>query len=960
MLLLLSSIASAQSYFFKEYNVSDGLPFVQVSTICQDEKGYLWTGGYGGLSKFDGNVFKNFNKEDGLSSTLINTINLDSENRLWIGTSKGLNFKQNDSIHTFPPLFNHPISLISSDSDQVYIASKNSIYTISDLKIADTLNLPKEKSIHSLLIRNDTLWIGTNSGLYFSTEKSQLDSLVVYDGINIQCLYQDNDTMYVGHSRGFCKISPSDTVFHNYKSGLIGSGVSAIYRIDDGAIWLATEFGINEYDNNRFKLINVGEHRGSNQIIHFYRDREDNIWICTMYGLYKTSGNAFKNYSFADGLMSSFIFQIQKDKQNNLWIGTRNDGIYKYNEESFYHYNTNHGLLSNSAKAVMPIGDSVFVGTNKGLSIFYKNKFKNHKVIDDISISPTNVIYQSSDKCIWLGSNDHLLKLKNNGDLDVIKDIPVEGQVWAIYEDKHKTIWVGTYQGGLYRIAGDSIEFVNPLWGIDNDNVLGITEDGDENLWFATFEGILKWNRKTNTTQSFNTKHGLNSYLIYTIVYDSTKNKIWAGTNQGITEIDLNGDSKYPTIINLGRNDGFTGVECNTHGTYLDSNGVIWFGTVNGLISFDQSNYRNNDKPNLIHINKTSIYYKDTLLQNNAVLPYFQNNISFDYIGLCLSNPSKVRYQYRLVGSSNEWTPPITETKAVFSSLEPGKYIFQVKSMNNSGIWNSSPIEFAFTISPPYWQTWWFRITLAGSIIALVSFIFYYRVQQINNKNELARRFDQMKLQALRAQMNPHFLFNSLNSIQHFINSNEKREANKYLSKFAKLMRLTLDNSKKQGVSIFDEINALELYLELEKLRFEDKFSFEINVDSNIDLETTYIPSMLIQPFIENSIIHGFNQIKYKGKITVAIGKAEEHIICSINDNGIGREASRIKQSQSVLKKRHESAGLTLTTERLNTFNEYYKEQLKVDISDLTNESGEPQGTSVVLTIPIINLFKLN
>ena len=936
------------------------MPFVQVSTICQDSKGYLWTGGYGGLSKFDGTSFTNFNKEDGLSSTLVNSVKLDYLNRLWVGTAKGLNYIKNDTLFQFTDLNDHVINEVNTDASHIIAVSDHSIFLINEDSIIDTISLDKETNITATLIRKDTVWIGTKNGLFYSDLlNNKLDSIGKFSGIQVYCFYDDSSSIYIGHTRGFCKLSANDTSTFNYKNGLIGSGVTAIHRVDKNSIWLATEFGINEFNDNKFKLINVGAHNGSNKVISFYKDREDNTWLGTMYGLFKTSGNAFKNYSFSDGLMSSFIFQIQRDHKNQLWIGTRDDGIYRYANGSFYHYTQNHGLLSNFAKSVMPIGDSIFIGTYKGLSILYKNKFTNYKSLNNTNLDAVNVIYHDPNGNIWLGGDNKLIKLGRNN-IQNIQKFDLDGNVWALHTDSMNRLWIGTYQGGLFRLSKDSIENMNEKWSLDNDNFLGITQDNKGNLWFATFEGILKWNSKTDSISHYTSKNGLNSSLVYTIVYDSVYQKIWAGTNQGITQIDLSKNTEYPSIINLGVNDGFTGVECNTHGTYLDSNGIIWFGTVNGLISFDQEAYKQNNKPNLLHITKTSLFYKDTLLNNNSTLEYYQNNLGFEYKGICLSNTDKVFYQYRLVGFNNQWSPPVKETKTNYSNLNPGDYVFEVKSMNNSGVWNSTPTRFHFTIASPYWKTWWFKIILGIAFIGTVSLIFFLRVQQLNNKNMLARRFDQMKLQALRAQMNPHFIFNSLNSIQHFINSNEKREANRYLSKFAKLMRLTLDNSKKQGVSLTAELNALTLYLELEKLRFEDKFIFEIEVENDVEQDSTIIPSMLIQPYIENAILHGFNKLNRLGEIQIHIKKEQNHIVCSITDNGIGRDASRALQLKSQIKRNHQSAGLTLTSERLSTFNEYYKEQLKVDISDLKNELNEPTGTLVVLSIPIINLLRLN
>jgi sensor histidine kinase YesM len=280
-----------------------------------------------------------------------------------------------------------------------------------------------------------------------------------------------------------------------------------------------------------------------------------------------------------------------------------------------------------------------------------------------------------------------------------------------------------------------------------------------------------------------------------------------------------------------------------------------------------------------------------------------------------------------------------------------------VKSCNNEGIWTIDAAEFSFAISPPFYKTWWF---ILGSVIFVVGslvLVFRIRLNQLNKKQKA--KFEQevevskAELKALRAQMNPHFVFNSLNSIQHYILNSKSEEAAKYLNKFAKLIRLILNNSDKPTVTINEDMEALILYLELEKMRFENKFDYSIEVSSEIDGDYDEIPPMLIQPYIENAILHGINPKTGNGHITIRLGLVNQYIKISVIDNGIGREASKSLKSLHASTK-HKSLGMKITKDRLRLLNSMQQSNLSVNITDMYNAEKKAVGTQVDLYIPYV------
>jgi two-component sensor histidine kinase len=409
-------------------------------------------------------------------------------------------------------------------------------------------------------------------------------------------------------------------------------------------------------------------------------------------------------------------------------------------------------------------------------------------------------------------------------------------------------------------------------------------------------------------------------------------------------------------LTSFGKQEGFAGVECNTNGMWEDKNGTMWFGTVNGLIKHEPFNFKKNHTENVLNIQNIKLVNEDTLLDDQTELPSNYNTLAFYYRGVCLTNPDKVLYEKKLEGLEKNWSPPSNEDYSKYANLAPGKYTFRVKSSNNEGLWSNNEASFSFRIKPPFYLTWWFLLLTAFLVFALFYGIFMARIFNIKRqqKAELDRKVEMSKveLKALRSQMNPHFIFNSLNSIQHYIFNSKSDEAIKYLSKFARLVRIILNNSEKPTVTVGEDLEALKLYLELEQMRFEDKFDYEITVDPSVDIDYDIMPPLLMQPYVENAILHGLNPMSEKGKLMIRLDSKNNFLICTIIDNGIGREkAAEIKRTMPFSK--HRSLGMKITEERLKILNEINSSRLSVNICDLKDENGMPAGTKVELFVPL-------
>lgn len=977
LLILLAARAGAQQYNFKNYSVENGLPYVQIFAMYQDSKGYLWSGGYGGLSKFNGKTFKNYSPKNGLANHYVNAIIEDQFHFITVGTIDGLSVidKIDGQVSNYYVKDGLPSNYVTSfclDPRIGLWTGTNKGLCIWDGKKVLQIPFFKDYNISCLSYSEKYgVLIGTNKGLYREVAHMQSFELLI-DSANVTSLsrFTSDNKIYVGTDNGLYLLDmnkKTKNIFH-VNNGLIDENITSVLYQKNGIVWIGSKSGLISFNGKEFSYYNISYDNNSNHIRTLLTDYEDNLWIGTHSGLYKFRGKGFTVYDRQNGLGGAFIYQIIRDSKKNLWLGTESNGVYKFSEGFFKNYSTKEGLSDNKVSCILPMDDgSIWFGTDKGISVLKNESFQNIQSGNGFKLqAPINCFYKDSKNLIWIGGKNGLCSMKKKGNsyettyykLPAISIDNNGYDTWSILEDSKGAIWAGTYLVGLFKLEGNefkrqSISSPEPV-----TTALDLCKDDEGNIYAATMNGILIFNPNKHSYKIISEKDGLSSELVYTIGITKDHHYLWAGTNQGINRIDLK-KLNYGTIdvISYGKTDGFSGVESNTHGIYEDSDSSIWFGTVNGLIKYIPKEFVQNDNLPKTNITKIKLSFKDTLLKNGSVLPYSLNNISFDFIGICLTNPEKVLYTYKLEGFDKTWSPYTDINFVKYDNLPPGKYTFKVKSCNNEGIWNIEATEFAFEVRPPFYKTWWF--VLGGIIIVVGSIILIFRIRlnQLNKKQK--EKFEQdveiskAELKALRAQMNPHFVFNSLNSIQHYILNSKSEEAAKYLNKFAKLIRLILNNSDKPTVTINEDLEALTLYLELEKMRFENKFDYAIKIDHEIDGDYDEIPPMLIQPYIENAILHGINPKSGNGHITIKIGLINQFIKISVIDDGIGRDASRaLKNLQPAYK--HKSLGMKITKERLKILNTIQQSNLSVNITDLYNTQKEPLGTQVDLFIPYI------
>ncbi|MEO6303504.1 MAG: histidine kinase, partial [Bacteroidia bacterium] len=556
-----------------------------------------------------------------------------------------------------------------------------------------------------------------------------------------------------------------------------------------------------------------------------------------------------------------------------------------------------------------------------------------------------------------------------------VKEGLLHPRLTCLHYDKQGRIWYATENNGIGYVENDKLKkpFFTGNINLPASSIRCFTEDKNGYLWagtggdgllcFPLYQGDLKLKKYDHTK-------GLTSSNIYLLSCDNNNN-LFVGSETGLDYLYLDKEREPIKIKHYSKGEGFTGIETCQGSVYKDADGTIWFGTINGLTKYNPANLVKNENEPVTNITDVKLFnttiskteYKNFTGDWNTIsgleLPYDQNNLSFDFNGINFSNPEAVKYQWKLEGADKVWSPITAQHNINYSNLGAGDYTFMVKACNEDGVWNKQPVIFKFHISPPFWKRWWFIILIIVISFTGVFTVFKWRVNRITakateeqKKLQLEKEVVELEQKALRLQMNPHFIFNALNSIQSQIGTDNEQAARYYLAKFSRLMRQILDNSRNTTITLEEEVNTLENYLLIEKFCNGDRFDYKITIDEKIEKDYLKIPPMLLQPFIENAIKHGLKYIDGKnGLIEVNFTEKENILECLVTDNGIGRVKAE-ELNKNSKETYHKSTALLVTQERLDLLKE--NDDLKsLEIIDLYDEQGNAMGTKVIVRIPL-------
>lgn len=1000
----------SQQYNFHNYSVKDGVAQSQVYSLLQDSRGYLWMGTRGGgLSRYDGINFKTFSVNDGLINNYIFCIKEDQEHNIWIGTNNGLSKYNGISFTNFLP-FKDSVQVWIQELDidakgRKWLATNTGVLLLENNKFMNITDLIKEKRtvINSILVdKSGAIWYGNGEGLFKIVENNLKYTLVKFDksqGLiknSITCIKQDkNGNIWIGTYGDGAYVYDGKKFFRiDYNLELYKQTVLDIYFDTHDNVWFGTlSHGVAEYntDAKTFSWLTENEGLSNNHIQCIIQDKSENYWFGSSGGgVCNYFGKQFTNYDKSSGLAGNFIYSIFRDSKNRLWIGTSDKGLSVFDSSRFYTYNAINGFSDVKVKAINEDNNGIlYFGTDgEGVFEFNGNEFK---AVEGLTKKYIRAIIKDKNGNLWVATaGTGLFKLTINAEKNKLQNYSTEdgllhNRITCLYYDKQGRLWYGTENNGIGIVVNDVVQkrFFSRKDGLQSNTIRCMTEDESGYLWIGTagygiasfplYQGDFKIN-------CYDFTKGLTSSNIYLLTSDN-QNNLFVGTETGLDYIILDKGRNPVEIKHYSKGEGFTGVETCQNAVFKDNDGTIWFGTINCLSKYNPANLVKNKNEPITRINEVELFYipiskttyngfvGDWNNINYMDLPYNQNHLTFDFSAINFSNPEAVRYQWKLEGFDKEWSPVSKNHSILYSNLGAGDYTFLVKACNEDGIWNKEPVRLSFHISAPFWLKWWFIVLIVITVSGLVFYVFKWREHRITAKaNEEQKKLQlekdvvELEQKALRLQMNPHFIFNALNSIQSQIGNNNEQVARYYLAKFSRLMRQILDNSRNATISLEEEVSTLENYLLIEKFCNGDRFDYKIIVDTNIEKDFVKIPPMLLQPFIENAIKHGLKYLdsnpdpvtgqSKRGTIEVEFKEINNVLECSVVDNGIGRLKSE-EMNKTSKETYHKSTALLVTQERLDLL-KLDKNILSLEILDLYDEKGKASGTKVILRLPVV------
>ncbi|MGI8951006.1 MAG: ligand-binding sensor domain-containing protein [Chitinophagaceae bacterium] len=947
----------------------------QVLNVEPDKKNNLWVSTEEGLSFFkrQKNEFINFKHKDDDTSSLKtdnnNALLTDEQNNEWVTTSAGLyrfnaqlhyTYIQLDAQSRFAKKTQLQIFGLYVDVQKKYWAyAQNYLFRLNKDKVAiDTFASPAGFIVTFYQDKKGNYWAGTfQNGLYrFNSTTGKFTQVSpVSKSITIFSIAEWRDKnnfswLAIGADNGLILLDPVTQKSFQYMHDALnnfsvsGNEVYKVYTDKQNILWLATNKGVSYIEPSK-QLIetwripaeqknNYTEDAG--YMYSFFED--DSSYLMTNWshvGLYEFDKNGLLIKIIptlypqgSDSLRNSAsqAFSIVKDKQKNYWFSV-NAGLVQFN------------MQHHTYQLYQPPGNDLLAG------------FRNIAVLNDTAWfirtrnNGGNGIYVFNPEQKKFTAHYYIVCCKNC----------LPANLMAMIVTKKGEIFTTPRNNRLYQYDAKTNSFVASVINNLNANISStfdcFAEDKQGNIWIGMANGLIQYNPLSkNIIHDFTTHPMLGGVAIQQICIDDDEN-IWMSTESGLYCLLHN----RKNIFNFNAGDGLPN---NSLLGFLTKgkDGNIYCGAEGYVIKFNPKKLLQNTSAGIKTFfseagteNKNIPFNISSDNNKKITLTPHQNIFSVDFAVLNFDNAESNRYYYKLDGAMKEWKEN-ENGHLTFYNLPAGKYTLHVQGGNKYGERFAGEDELMIEVQPHWWQTTWFILLLVVVVVASTIMLIRRRFQQVKKAAELKQKIAETEMIALRAQMNPHFIFNCLSSIDNLIQTNEKEKATTYLARFAKLIRAILENSKTNSIPCWKDLETLKLYVELEELRWDKKISYQLNIAPEILQGDYKVPPMIIQPYVENAIHHGLLNKEYGSRQLLIDVKAENNCInYLIEDNGIGRK--KAIEYKLLNKLNHQSMGLDITSKRINLFNQ--NNNGNITITDLYNENSEAAGTRV--TISLIN-----
>lgn len=958
ILLLLFTAAchltgDAQGYSFTQYNIKEGLAGSTVYCTAQDTDGFMWFGTETGLSRFDGSRFRNFTTADGLPTNEILKVFCDSRDRVWLSLFKNdLCYYYKGNIHN---RYNDSVLKNLHMTDiawQVCEDRHGNILVMEQQKLHKIEPSGKVTDITMLNTRPISLCLGIS--------KSADGNFLVLDMDSVFELHPDGhfSLIYTVNievpTENYARLSPHLVAWkqndHVFKIASLDNKTVKSYPLTDAQvsfnIMADTLVSLNSingallYDPRRStcqsRLV------PGKTVSGFFIDRENNYWCTTLgSGVYRINSLDFRNITFYSKTHEPLGVYTIYGKGQNLLVGTDKLYLYKWDPTAAVQPKgfllEEHESRNRIIKITRDGENNIIIGSDIGMA-----KLDNHyhpKLFHGMGMKD---LYKINDDSFLVATTLRLL-IVDPDDFHPIDTI-LEQRTNATFF-RNDTFYAGTLDGLVLIDKYHHSTRLGDHYPVLENTITGITSDQDGLVWISTYGAGVVGYYQGKVVANITEKDGLTTNICRCLYLDD--HTLWVGTTRGLNKINLSSQPYHITKITSA--DALASDIINT--VYV-TDGIVYAGTPEGISYFDAGRIVSTSICNLRMTRITTS--RDTLSVDakNFTLSPEDNDISFRFAGISFKSGGDITYYYRLKGLDTGWHTTFDNIVS-YTTLPSGKYTLEMKAVNKFGV-VSNPVSVQFNVAQTLWEKTWFRV--AGSLMLLLFMwlILVFRTRYIKKRSEeklnALQRMNELEQMALKSQMNPHFIFNSLNSIQQFVMDKDVEGANKFITGFSKLIRRTLEFSTSPLITAAEEIEYLSTYLQLEQERFAQKFSYHIHVGKDINVYETYLPPMILQPYVENSVRHG---MRYRndnnGVIHISFEKRHGFLEVQIEDNGVGRKEAAKYKSENIIQ--YQSKGISLTATRVEMMNKKSAAKVKILIEDL-EENGVARGTRVTVVFP--------
>lgn len=944
---------STQTIF---YTTKDGLPSNSIYKCVLDNHGFLWITTDNGLTKFDGKNFKTYTTNQGLPDNEITDIFIDSNQRIWVTP-----FRRTVAYYN-PVKDRFENEETDAELKKVELGNTNrgSVLQFGGMAFCNNLR-------DFFIYKNGkaTVYKGfmniARSGtpekiIEFSPGKYMLispDSARAFvNGKFTKSFPLDNKNFFSEYFNGVLYISADDKIkkyaidAEGYMTLMLEKKLPFVIRIfcRAGKNLAVTTFNRTTYPVDTATLELKDPLLYNIAVRNVLEDKNGSTWIASIdRGLIKIQQKRISSFTISDKVLNDEITQsfnalaiINKKivVGNNYGEILTYDGVYDIKRKALSNGKNMDGVV----RKIVELNDKIYVACQTGSFLIDKKTLSILKRFEGQQNGSSKAALLLNDSVILLG-NHATVQLY---DLKTQKVIAQRiKRVTALGLNQSKTIYVGS-NDGLYRWDKDSLYYFGKTYRALSYRVNTIFNTADNLLWIGLGSDSLLVLKNDIVIGSIALGDIIPGNVCKSL-YSNKAGVIWLGTNKGLNKIQYQVTKNQLGFYNtsFGLSDGLIGEQVNDITIYKDT---VYVATTGG-ISYLPVNLNLPVADITTFITRVSIKGVETPVMKNYTVGYDQNDISISFSGADLTGYYPL-FEYRI----NEGNWQKTDKNNIELRLASGLYNIQIRGMKRDGSASSQTETISFYIKTPFWQSSVFWTIAVISFFIISFFVLETRNKQ-KRKAEVAKvitekKLTELEMQALKAQINPHFVFNCLNSIKGFIFDRDYAQADKYLDKFADLMRSTIDNSDASIISLQSEINYLDNYLQMEKLRFEDKFNYKIEAAADIDKEAFFVPAMLLQPYVENAIRHGMRFLENKkGQININVNKENNFLVCEIDDNGIGREkAAELKSKMHV---EYQSKGMNISRRRAELYN------INQQVTDKKDENGNATGTTITVKIPL-------